>query len=146
VVTFLVLLCGVACVVGGLVLQAEIARHEPVRSAALWGCSVELRRWALAHGRPHGQAGRAVAPPCESRLRVFRIAGVPVWRQGQRVELPLQVAGMIGTLTARDFDREFDARFREARFSSLTPDWLAGGWLGERFRRANHLGADQFHK
>jgi hypothetical protein len=47
------------------------------------------------------------------------------------VDLPLQVTGMIGTLTARDFDSEFDDRFRLATFAQLAPSWAARWFGGE---------------
>lgn len=118
----LLLLAGVAWAVA---LEVSVARHEPVRSARLGPFSVELRRHAQALGHPNGRGGHAFAQPCEHRLRVFRVAGLALWRQAQSVELPAQVADMMGTLTARDFDVEFDPRFREASFAALTAGWAA---------------------
>ena len=59
---------------------------------------------------------------------MLRVAGVPFWMQRRSVDLPLQVIGMIGTLTARDFDSEFDDRFRLASFAQLAPD-AAARWF-----------------
>lgn len=117
-------LCAAAALVGGLILRWSVARYEPVRSARLGMLSVELRRRALVHEHPSGMGGQPFRQPGESRLRVFRVAGFPVWQQGCSVDLPLQVATMIGTLTARDFDMEFDARFRLASFARLIPAWV----------------------
>ena len=129
--TITLIVCVVLALVGGLVLRGSVARYDPVRSRSLGPLSVELRRraWVSADGRgqapegsrqqPGSATGQAVPQPCEARLRVFRVAGFCVWRQRQSVELPFQVAGMIGTLTARDFDVEFKDRFRVAGFAAL---------------------------
>jgi hypothetical protein len=116
-------LCAFAAALGGLALRWSVARYEPVRSANLGIFSVELRRRALVHEHPSGMGGQPFRQPGESRLRVFRVAGIPVWRQGCSVDLPLQVTPMIGTLTARDFDSEFDPRFRLGGFARLMPEW-----------------------
>ena len=118
------LICVAAALVGGLVLRISIGASEPVRSQGFGPVSVELRRRALVRGHPNGRGGHAFAQPNETRLRVIRVAGFALWRQAQSVELPLQVADMMGTLTARDFDAEFDARFRLASFATLAPAWL----------------------
>jgi hypothetical protein len=125
VLTLTLILCAVAALLGGLVLRALVTRHEPVRSARLGMFSVELRRRALVREHPSGMGGEAFRQPSESRIRVFRVAGFPVWQQGRSVDLPMQVMGMIGTLTARDFDAEFDDRFRLASFATLAPAWMA---------------------
>ncbi len=109
---------------GGVLLRMSVARHEPVRSAAFGLFSVELRRRALVLQHPSALGGPPLLQPCERRIRVFRLAGVALWRQGRSVDLPPQAAGMIGTLTARDFDAEFDSRFRLASFARLLPAWL----------------------
>jgi hypothetical protein len=125
VVILVVSLCVVAASLCGLVLHWSVTRYEPVRSASVGVLSVELRRRALVNEHPSGMGGQPFRQPGESRLRVFRVAGIPVWRQGFSVDLPLQVAPMIGTLTARDFDSEFDPRFRLAGFARLMPAWLS---------------------
>ena len=123
--TLTLLLLAAAALLGGLVLRSLVARYEPVRSAGLGVFSVELRRRALVLEHPSGMGGKPFRQPTEGRVRVFRIVGFPVWRQGRSVDLPLQVMGMIGTLTARDFDAEFDDRFRLASFDRLMPAWMA---------------------
>ena len=123
--TFIIVLCTAAALVGGLVLRAIVARYEPVRSAGLGIFSVELRRKALVQDHPSGLGDKPFRQPVERRLRVFRVAGFPLWKQGRSVDLPLQVTGMIGTLTARDFDSEFDDRFRLSGFALLAPEWAA---------------------
>lgn len=129
--TITLIFCVAFALVGGLVLRGSVARYDPVRSRSLGPMSVELRRraWVSADTRGHAPEGsrqppagatvQAVPQPCEARIRVFRVAGFCVWRQRQSVELPLQVASMIGTLTARDFDMEFEDRFRIAGFAAL---------------------------
>lgn len=129
--TITLIVCVVLALVGSLVLRGSVARYDPVRSRSLGPMSVELRRraWVSADTRGHapegsrqppgGATGQAVPQPCEARIRVFRVAGFCVWRQRQSVELPLQAASMIGTLTARDFDVEFEDRFRVAGFAAL---------------------------
>lgn len=118
-------LLATAAALGGLALHWSAARYEPVRSVNVGLFSVELRRRALVREHPSGMGGQPFRQPGESRLRVFRVAGVPVWQQGCNVDLPLQVAPMIGTLTARDFDSEFDPRFRLGAFARLMPHWWA---------------------
>ena len=129
--TITLIACVVLALVGSLVLRGSVARYDPVRSRSLGPMSVELRRRAWVSADTSGHApkgsrqppgattGQAVPQPCEARIRVFRVAGFCVWRQHQSVELPMQVAGMIGTLTARDFDVEFEDRFRVAGFATL---------------------------
>ncbi len=123
-----------AAAIGGLVLRASVGRYEPVRSERLGPFSVELRRRASVRGHPNGRGGFAFAQPREARIRVFRVAGIALWRQARNVELPLQVVNMIGTLTARDFDAEFDPRFRLASFAALTPTGAARWRIGEAGR------------
>ncbi|KNZ31146.1 MAG: hypothetical protein AD742_18155 [Methylibium sp. NZG] len=132
-ITFLLILCAVAPLLVGLALRSVAARYEPVRSAGFGIFSVELRRRARVQEHPSGLGDPPFRQPAERRLRVFRIAGVPCWMQSRSVDLPLQVIGMIGTLTARDFDSEFDERFRLAGFGSLTPRWAAR-WFGRECR------------
>ena len=114
-----------AVLVALLVLRSSVANYEPVRSQSMGPFSVELRRMALVRGHPNGLGGHAFPQPHEERLRVFRVAGLAVWRQFQGCELPAQVASMIGTLTARDFDSEFDPPFRIASYAELVPRWAA---------------------
>ena len=132
--TLIVVVVVAAAVVGGLVLQSSVGRYEPVRSARLGPFSVELRRRAIVRGHPNGRGGHAFAHPREARIRVFRVAGFAVWRQARNLELPLQVVNMIGTLTARDFDAEFDDRFRVASFAALTSTGAARRRIGEAGR------------
>ncbi len=122
--TLLLIFCAVAALSGGLALRSWVARYEPVRSAAFGIFSVELRRRALVQEHPSGLGDKPFRQPVERRVRVFRVAGFPIWCQGRGVDLPLQVVGMIGTLTARDFDVEFGDRFRPASFANLAPAWL----------------------
>jgi hypothetical protein len=124
-ITITLIVCVAAALVGGLALRVSLAGYEPVRSQSFGPFSVELRRRALVRGHPNGKGGHAFAQPSETRLRVIRCAGFPLWRQSRSVELPLQVVDMMGTLTARDFDAEFDARFRLASFAMLVPAWAA---------------------
>ncbi len=125
VITITLIVCSVLALIGGLARRLSVTNHEPVRSTSLGPFSVELRRRGLVRGHPNGKGGQAFAQPSETRVRVFCIVGLPVWRQAQRVELPLQVVNMIGTLTARDFDMEFEPRFRVASFAALAPAWAA---------------------
>lgn len=124
-ITLLLILCTALVLCGGLVLRSQVARYEPVRSAGLGIFSVELRRRARVQEHPSGLGDKPFRQPTERRVRVLRVAGFPVWQQGRSVDLPLQVTGMIGTLTARDFDSEFDDRFRLASFARLAPGWAA---------------------
>ncbi len=128
-ITLLLILCAAAALLGGLVLRTLVARYEPVRSVGLGIFSVELRRRALVQEHPSGLGDKPFRQPAERRVRVFRVAGFPLWRQGRSVDLPLQVMGMIGTLTARDFDSEFDDRFRLSSYALLAPAWTAR-WFG----------------
>ena len=146
-VTLLLIVCVVAALLGGLVLRSLVARYEPVRSAGSGVFSVELRRRALVQEHPSGLGDKPFRQPTERRVRVFRVAGFPLWQQGSHVDLPMQVMGMIGTLTARDFDVEFDDRFRLASFARLAPDWAARqvgharggkGGAGRPIRRVPH--------
>ena len=142
-VTLLLVVFVVAALAGGLVLRSRVARYEPVRSAAFGIFSVELRRRALVQEHPSGLGNKPFRQPVERRVRVFRVAGFPLWCQGRSVDLPLQVMGMIGTLTARDFDVEFDERFRPASFDKLAPAWLSReqggkGAVGRPVRRVPH--------
>ena len=130
-VTLLLILCAVAALLGGLVLRSWVARYEPVRSVGSGLFSVELRRRALVQEHPSGLGDKPFRQPTERRVRVFRVAGFPLWCQGRSVDLPLQVMGMIGTLTARDFDVEFDERFRPASFDKLVPAWVSRGPVGK---------------
>ena len=144
--TITLILCTVLALLGGLVLRSSVARYEPVRSRSLGIFSVELRRRVLVRAHPDGVASHAFSQPCESRIRVLRVAGFPLWRQGRSVDLPLQVANMVGTLTARDFDAEFDDRFRLASFAVLAPAWTSHGGKGGPGRPAKRMGTDLLHK
>jgi hypothetical protein len=135
--TLLLVLCAVAAVLGGLVLRSIAARYEPVRSAGFGIFSVELRRRARVHEHPSGLGDKPFRQPTEGRLRVLRVAGVPFWMQRRSVDLPMQVISMIGTLTARDFDSEFDARFRVASFSRVAPDAAARWFSPDRDPKAH---------
>ena len=125
--TFIFILCAAAALLGSWVLRAVVARYEPVRSAGSGVVSVELRRRTLLQEHPSGLGGEPFRQPVERRVRVFRVAGFPLWCQMHGVDLPMQVSGMLGTLTARDFDSEFDTRFRLAGFSRVLPAWAARG-------------------
>ena len=132
--TLIVAVVAAVAVISGLALQSSVGRYEPVRSERRGPFSVELRRRAIVRGHPSGRGGHAFAQAREARIRVFRVAGFAVWRQARNVELPLQVVNMIGTLTARDFDMEFDERFRVASFAAITPSWAARRRIGEAGR------------
>lgn len=138
-ITLLLILCAVAALAGTLLLRSRVARYEPVRSAGSGLFSVELRRRALVQAHPSGLGDKPFRQPTERRLRVFRVAGFPLWQQARSVDLPLQVMGMIGTLTARDFDSEFDDRFRLASFAQLAPAWAAR-WSGADAARKGDAG------
>jgi len=137
VLTLLLILCAVAALLGGLVLRSIAARYEPVRSAGFGVFSVELRRRARVHEHPSGLGAKPFRQPTEGRVRVLRVAGVPFWLQRRSVDLPLQVIGMIGTLTARDFDSEFDEGFRLASFARLAPDAATRWFSPDRGAKAH---------
>ncbi|MDH5541103.1 MAG: hypothetical protein OEY03_17015 [Rhizobacter sp.] len=100
-----------------LALSAEAARFEPVRSRRIGPLAIELRRRVQVSGHDNGRGGIAFAQCHETRLRLYRVFGLPVWRAASSIELPAQVMGMTASLTARDFDSEFDDAFREADFA-----------------------------
>jgi hypothetical protein len=120
-VTTLALLgaCAALLLVRGLILRAEAARFDPVRSHRLGPLTIELRRLAVVSGHDNGRGGLAFAQAHELRLRTYRLFGLPLWRERSGIELPPQVMGMLNSLVARDFDAEFDEPFREVEFARL---------------------------
>lgn len=128
----------VLLVVGGQLLRRSVAGYEPARSCQWGPFSVELRRRVLLHGHPDGRGRLALAQPSETRIRVFRVAGMPVWFQSRTIDLPVQVANMFSSLTARDFDFEFDPRFREIGYAQVLPATWNLWWGRERGFGGDH--------
>jgi hypothetical protein len=93
-----------------------MAGSAPVRSRAWGPVRHELRRRTSALGHADRRGRLALAQAFEQRIRVLRVAGLPVWGRSHQIELPASLATMLPSLTARDFDADFPPGFREARF------------------------------
>lgn len=111
--------CAALLLVRGLILRAEAARFDPVRSRRMGPLTVELRRLTVVTGHDNGRGGLAFAQAHELRLRMYRLFGLPLWRERSGIELPPQVLVMLNSLVARDFDAEFAEAFREIEFARL---------------------------
>jgi len=128
VVAFILFLFFVLLVVAGQLLRRSVAGYEPARSCQWGPFSIELRRRVILRGHPDGRGRHALAQPGETRIRVFRVAGMPVWIQSQSIDLPTQVANMVSSLTARDFDIEFGPRFTETGYAEVLPAIFNPWW------------------
>lgn len=95
-----------------LALQRHAACHELLRSSGPGWWSVELRRKARVCSVPGDL--QAYPQPREFRIRVWRVAGVPLWWRGCFVSLPLQCDALIDRLDAGNFDHLFNGVYRFA--------------------------------
>jgi len=91
-------------------LQRLAGRHALLRTAGAAGWTVELRRRACVCSVPNDL--QAYPQPREFRIRVWRLAGMPVWWRGCFVSLPVHCDATVAQLDAQQFDHLFSGPFR----------------------------------
>ena len=106
-----------------LALQHHAAAHALLRSSGKGWWRVELRRKARVCSLPGDL--QAYPQPREFRIRVWRLAGVPVWWRGCFVSLPLHCDALIDQLDAGNFDHLFSGVYRFAASKNLPRSGLA---------------------
>lgn len=92
-------------------LQRHAARHQWL---CHWGpgwWTVELRRRACVCSVPNDL--QAYPQPREFRIRVWRLAGVPMSWRGSYVSLPLHCDALVDQLDAQQYDHLFSDAFRQ---------------------------------
>jgi hypothetical protein len=108
--SLLILLLLLALAARSLLLQRHAARYARLRLSAAGWWTVELRRLACVCSVPHDL--QAFPQPREFRIRVWRLAGVPVWCRSCFVSLPVHCDATVGQLDAQQFDHLFRGAFR----------------------------------
>lgn len=107
---FLISLLLLALAGRSLLLQRLAARHAWLRSSGAGWWTVELRRRACVCSVPNDL--QAFPQPREFRIRVWRLAGLPLWWRGCFVSLPVHCDATVGQLDAQQFDHLFSGPFR----------------------------------
>lgn len=91
-------------------LQRHAAQHALIqRSRGSWW-TVELRRRACVCSVPGDL--QPYPQPREFRIRVWQLAGVPLWWQGCFVSLPVFCDALVDQLDAQNFDHLFSGAYR----------------------------------
>lgn len=103
-----------------VMLQRMAARHAWLRTVGTGLWTVELRRRACVCSVPNDL--QPYPRPREFRIRMWRLAGVPLWWQGCFVSLPVQCDATVDQLDAEQFDHLFRGPFRVQ-----APDGAAAG-------------------
>jgi hypothetical protein len=93
-----------------LLLQRLAARHAWLRTTGAGWWTEELRRRACVCSVPNDL--QPYPQPREFRIRVWRLAGVPVWWRSCFVSLPVHCDATVAQLDAQQFDHLFSAPFR----------------------------------
>ncbi len=93
-----------------LLLQRMAARHAWLRTRGAGWWTEELRRRACVCSVPNDL--QPYPQPREFRIRVWRLAGVPVWWRGCFVSLPVHCDATVAQLDGQQFDHLFSAPFR----------------------------------
>ncbi|MBP7668191.1 MAG: hypothetical protein KA774_15190 [Burkholderiaceae bacterium] len=91
-------------------LQRLAGRHALLRRSGNRWWTEELRRRACVCSVPNDL--QAYPQPREFRIRVWRLAGVPVWWHGCFVSLPVHCDATVAQLDAQQFDHLFSGPFR----------------------------------
>jgi len=91
-------------------LQRLAGRHALLRTNGGGWWTVELRRRACVCSVPNDL--QPYPQPREFRIRVWRLAGVPVWWRGCFVSLPVHCDATVAQLDAQQFDHLFNGPFR----------------------------------
>ncbi|MDH4391917.1 MAG: hypothetical protein QE285_10920 [Aquabacterium sp.] len=91
-------------------LQRLAARHALLHATGGGWWTVELRRRACVCSVPNDL--QAYPQPREFRIRVWRLAGVPLWWRGCFVSLPVFCDATVDKLDAGQFDHLFSGPFR----------------------------------
>ncbi len=102
---WLLALAGRACM-----LQRLAGRHALLGTSGSGWWTVELRRHACVCSVPNDL--QPYPQPREFRIRVWRLAGVPVWWRGCFVSLPVHCDATVAQLDAQQFDHLFNGPFR----------------------------------
>jgi hypothetical protein len=103
-----------ALLLRALLLQRRIARHPVLRSRR-WGgglLSRELRRFTHLASHRGLDGERTLPTPLETRILVWRCAGLPWRAQVQSVGLPNRVADCVASVAPANFDSLFSTPFR----------------------------------
>lgn len=93
-------------------LHARIALHECLHVADEGLMRHELWRRASLQAHVDASGARTFPLPQESRVRLWRFAGLPIHCEVQSLGLPAQVTERIGSVDAAQFDALFSAPFR----------------------------------
>ena len=91
-------------------LQRLAARHAWLRTTGSGWWTVELRRRACVCSVPNDL--QPYPQPREFRIRLWRLAGVPLWWRGCYVSLPVQCDATVFELDAQQYDHLFSGPFR----------------------------------
>jgi hypothetical protein len=108
--TFLLSLLLLALAGRSWMLQRLAARHAWLRTTGSGWWTVELRRRACVCSVPNDL--QPYPQPREFRIRLWRLAGVPLWWRGCYVSLPVQCDATVGELDAQQYDHLFSGPFR----------------------------------
>lgn len=112
-------ICVVVYLVRGVYLRALIARHELIGVEYARLVSTQLWRKPVLFCCRDGMGCAKLPTPRETRTRLVRFAGVPVWRHVETIGLPNQVADRIDAVAAHEFDSGFSPSFRATSLASL---------------------------
>jgi hypothetical protein len=108
--TFLLSLLLLTLAGRSLMLQRLAARHAWLRTTGSGWWTVELRRLACVCSVPNDL--QPYPQPREFRIRVWRLAGIPVWWRGCFISLPVQCDATVAQLDAQQFDHLFSGPYR----------------------------------
>ena len=95
-----------------LYLRCLVSRHELIARQQGRLVTVELWRRAMLFQCRDGTGDMKLPVPRESRTRLVRFAGVPVWRYVEAIGLPNDAADRISAVAAHEFDGGFSPAFR----------------------------------
>lgn len=93
-----------------LLLQRLAARHALLRTRGHGWWTEELRRRACVCSVPNDL--QPYPQPREFRIRLWRVAGLPVWWRGCFVSLPVHCDATVAQLDGQQFDHLFSGAFR----------------------------------
>ena len=91
-------------------LHRLAGRHALLRTRGAGWWTEELRRRACVCSVPNDL--QPYPQPREFRIRVWRLAGMPVWWRGCFVSLPVHCDATVAQLDGQQFDHLFSAPFR----------------------------------
>ncbi len=93
-----------------LMLQRHAARHAWLHRSGPGWWTVELRRRACVCSLPNDL--QPYPQPREFRIRVWRLAGLPLWWRGCFVSLPVHCDALVDQIDAQQFDPLFSNPYR----------------------------------